>query len=121
MELAATPGVQIRLLSDAELVPTLTAAHGPLYGLLDLPAGAYKDTAAARVSTVRNLMMVRRDMTDDLAYRITRLLFEQKADLAAVHPAARELDPARAAVAPVAFHPGAVRYYREVGAWKDPR
>jgi TRAP transporter TAXI family solute receptor len=121
LELAATPGVHLRLISDADLVPKLTAAYGPLYDVLEVPAGAYKDTPAARVSIVRNLMMVRRDMPDDLAYRITRLLFEKKAELAAVHPAAGELDPKRAAVAPVPFHPGAVRYYREVGVWSDPR
>lgn len=121
LELAATPGVQVRLLSDADLVPKLTAAYGPLYDVLDVPPDAYKGMPGARVSIVRNLMMVRRDMPDDLAYRITRLLFEKKAELAAVHPAARDLDPKRAAVAPVPFHPGAIRYYREVGAWTDPR
>jgi TRAP transporter TAXI family solute receptor len=121
MELAATPGVKVRLVSDADLVPRLTEAHGPLYGVLEVPEGVYRGTAGARVSTVRNLMMVRTDLPEDLAYRITRLMFEKKADLAAVHPAARDLDPARAAVAPVPFHPGAIRYFREAGVWKDPR
>lgn len=121
MELAATPGMSIRLLSDADLVPRLNAAHGPLYGVLDVPEGVYRGTPGSRVSTVRNLMMVRKDMPEDLAYRITRLMFEKKAELAAVHPAARDLDPARAAVAPVAFHPGAIRYFREAGVWQDPR
>ena len=120
-ELAATPGLAIRLVSDADLVPRLNEAHGPLYGLLDVPEGAYRGTQSVRVSTVRNLMMVRRDMPDDLAYRITRLMFEKKGELAATHPAARDLDPARAAVAPVPFHPGAIRYFREAGFWKDPR
>jgi uncharacterized protein len=119
MELAATPGVSIRLLSDADLVPRLAEAHGPLYDVIDVPEGTYRGTPGARVSTVRNLMMVRPDMPEDLAYRITRLMFEKKAELAAVHPAARDLDPARAAIAPVPFHPGAVRYFREAGVWKD--
>lgn len=121
MELAATPGVSIRLLSDAELVPRLTETHGPLYGVLEVPEGVYRGVPAVRVSTVRNLMMVRRDMPEDLAYRITRLLFEKKAELAAAHAAARDLDPARAAVAPVPLHPGAIRYFREAGVWKDAR
>jgi TRAP transporter TAXI family solute receptor len=121
MELAATPGVAIRLVPDADLVPGLNQAHGTLYGVLDVPEGAYRGTPAARVSTVRNLMMVRCDMPVDLAYRVTRLLFEKKAELAATHPAARDLDPARAAQAPVPFHPGAIRYFREAGVWKDPR
>jgi TRAP transporter TAXI family solute receptor len=121
MELAATPGLTIRLLSDADLVPRLAEAHGPLYGVLDVPGSAYRGVAAVRVSTVRNLLMVRRDMSEDLAYHITRVLFERKAELAAAHPAARDLDPARAAIAPVPLHPGAIRYFREAGAWKDPR
>src|SRR4029453_12102379 len=113
MELAARRGASIRLLSDADLVPRLVAAHGALYGTLDVPAGSYRNTPAARVSTVRNLLMVRCDLGEDLAYRVTRLLFEKKADLAAVHKAAQALDPARAAAGPVAYHPGAIRYYRE--------
>jgi TRAP transporter TAXI family solute receptor len=121
MELAATPGVPVRMLSDGDLAPRLSAAHGPLYGVLDVPADTYKGVPAARVTIVRNLLMARCDLTEDLAYRITRLLFEKKADLAAVHPAARDLDPARSSVAPVPVHPGAIRYYREAGAWKEPR
>jgi TRAP transporter TAXI family solute receptor len=121
MELAATPGVVIRLVSDADLVPRLNEAHGPLYGTLDVPEAAYRGTPGARVSTVRNLMMVRCDMPDDLAYRITRLMFEKKSDLAAAHPAAHDLDAARASVAPVPFHPGAIRHFREAGVWKHPR
>ncbi len=121
MELAATPGVSVRLLSDADLVPRLNEAHGPLYGVLEVPEGVYRGVPRVRVSTVRNLMMVRRDMPEDLAYRITRLLFEKKAELAAAHAAARDLDPARAAVAPVPFHTGAIRYFREAGVWKDAR
>ena len=117
MELAATPGVRIRLLSDAELTPRLNARYGPLYGVLDVPENAYRGTPAARVSTVRNLLMARCDMPEALAHDVTAALFAHKAELEAVHRAARALDPARAAVAPVPFHPGAVRYYREAGVW----
>jgi TRAP transporter TAXI family solute receptor len=120
MELAATPGVRIRLLSDADVVPALNARYGPLYGLLDVPENAYRGTPGARVSTVRNLLMVRCDMPEPLAHDVTRALFQYKPELLAVHRAARDLDPARARVAPVPFHAGAVRYYREAGVWNEP-
>jgi TRAP-type uncharacterized transport system substrate-binding protein len=47
-------------------------------------------------------------------------LFDKQRALAAIHPEARQLTPERAARAsPAAFHPGAVRLYRERGAWKE--
>ena len=120
LELAATPRMRIRLLSDAALVDHLVAEHGPLYFTIEVPEGLYPGTAGVRASAVNNLLVVHAEMPEDLAYRIVKALFEAKAELSAVHPAARELDPKTAAVgAPLPYHPGAVRYYREVGAWAE--
>jgi TRAP-type uncharacterized transport system substrate-binding protein len=42
------------------------------------------------------------------------VLFERQADLAAIHPEARNLSLERAtAGSPAEFHPGALRFYRE--------
>ena len=58
-------------------------------------------------------------MPEQLAYDITRLLFEKQADLVAIHPQARDLSLATAVEgSPVPFHPGAIRYYTEKNAWK---
>jgi TRAP-type uncharacterized transport system substrate-binding protein len=56
-------------------------------------------------------------MSDDLAYAITRAMFENIADLQAVHPAANEttVDFTMSAT-PIPLHPGAIRYYEEIGA-----
>ena len=55
-------------------------------------------------------------MSDDLAYDITRLLFERQPELAAIHPEARNLTLATAVKgSPAPYHPGALRYYREKG------
>jgi TRAP-type uncharacterized transport system substrate-binding protein len=57
-------------------------------------------------------------MAEQLAYDITRVLFEQQPALAAIHPEARNLSLATATKgSPADFHPGAIRYYREKGAW----
>jgi TRAP transporter TAXI family solute receptor len=120
LELASAPRTRIRLLSDAALVDRLVEEHGKLYFTIAVPEGLYPGTAGVRASAVSNLLVAHEQMPEELAYGIVKALFEAKADLAAVHPAARELDAGRAAAgAPLAYHPGAVRYYREVGAWAE--
>jgi TRAP-type uncharacterized transport system substrate-binding protein len=58
-------------------------------------------------------------MPEQLAYDITRVLFERQADLAAIHPQARELSIETALEgSPIPFHAGAIRFYRERNAWK---
>jgi TRAP-type uncharacterized transport system substrate-binding protein len=66
---------------------------------------------------VPNYLVVSEKMDDKLAHDLTKLLFDQKQDLVAVHPEAKNLDPARAkkVIAPIELHPGAKRYFDEEG------
>lgn len=109
---------RVRLVPHVDLLPALEKEHGPLYERLHVPASTYPGAPAADVVGVWNLLVTRRDLDEELAYRITRALFEGRDDLAAAHPAARELEPRTAsrAVGRIELHPGARRYYREVGA-----
>ena len=60
--------------------------------------------------------IVNRSMSEDLAYQLTKLLFEQKTELVKVHPEAKNLDLETAQqVTPLELHPGARRYYQEAG------
>jgi uncharacterized protein len=56
-------------------------------------------------------------MSDDVVYQVTKALHENKAALASVFPAFNLLDPAKMAkpVQGMQFHPGAQKYYQEVG------
>ena len=63
---------------------------------------------------VANVLVVNRAMADDLAYDITRVLFEKKSELAAIHPEAAQLSRERGATgSPAEYHPGALRFYAE--------
>jgi TRAP-type uncharacterized transport system substrate-binding protein len=63
---------------------------------------------------VANFLVVPRTMGEDLAYQLTKLLFEKKDELVKVHPEARNLEIATAQeVAPLELHPGARRYFQE--------
>jgi TRAP-type uncharacterized transport system substrate-binding protein len=56
-------------------------------------------------------------MSDDVVYQVTKALHENKKDLTTVFRPFNLLDPGKMAkpVKALQFHPGAVRYYREVG------
>ena len=116
-DLAHSPGISIRMVPTGDLVPALQREHGPLYFSLDVPAGAYPGvTSAVPVVGVANVLVVNRSMPEQLAYDITRVLFEKQAELAGIHPEARKLSLETATKgSPADFHPGALRYYGERG------
>jgi uncharacterized protein len=64
------------------------------------------------------VLAVHEAMLEQLAYDITRTLFEHQADLAAIHPEAKNLSLLMAVEgSPAPFHEGAIRYYTEQHAW----
>jgi hypothetical protein len=122
LDLASSVGITARLLPSDEVLPTLQAEYGPtLYFLLVMPRASYPGlTRDVAVVGVQNALVVDDAMAEELAYDLTRTLFDRQPDLAAIHPEARHLALERALQgSPAPFHPGAVRYYRERGAWKQ--
>jgi hypothetical protein len=121
LDLASGATMPWRLVPHDEILPALQRHGAGLYSRIVIPAGAYPGVPAdVPVVGVANLLVVHDRMPDQLAYDITRLLFEKQAQLAVVHPEAAKLSLARAAAAaPAPFHPGAQRYYREHGVWKN--
>ena len=103
-------------LSDAEIGAAMAA--NPIFAQTTLPGGLYTGVDAdVAVLGVPNVLVVSSEMSDDLAYAITSAMFENIADLQAVHPAANQTTVAfTLAATPVPLHPGAIRYYEEIGA-----
>jgi len=87
-----------------------------------IPAGVYPGQGAVETVATRAWWVTRDSESDALIYGIARALFNpaNRGQLAGSHPAARDISLAYAADNPPApIHPGAVRFYREMG--KLPR
>lgn len=85
-----------------------------------IPAGTY-DGQEADVPTVAvsNFLVSHEGVSDEIAYQMTKQLFENLDTLVAAHQAAAQIDMAKALEGmPIPLHPGAERYYREMGILK---
>lgn len=117
-DLAATPGVKIKLIDHADVVGKMNAKYGELYSTGTIPKGSYpgyeKDNAIAEVW---NIIVTGEKMSNDDAYNIVKTLVEKKADLVAVHKEAASftLENQKQAKSPIPFHPGALKYFKEKG------
>jgi hypothetical protein len=93
---------------------------GPPFKPVIIPANTYagqdKDVPTAAVI---NYLVTSSAVSDDLAYQMTKLVYESLPELANAHAAGREIKLENAATgSPVPLHPGAIRYYKEKGLIK---
>ncbi len=116
MNLATTNDIRIIELSDEEFAAAREA--NPIFARTTLDGGLYEGVDEdVAVLGVPNVLVASSEMSDDLAYKITKTMFENIEDLQAVHPAAKQTTVAFTLDAtPIPLHPGAIRYYEETGA-----
>ena len=92
----------------------------PFYSRHTIPAGSYDwQHNAIHTAAVKATLIVNSSVDEDLVYRLTKALFENKAKIEAAHIKGGELDPTFAVESiSVPFHPGAQKYYIETGILK---
>lgn len=106
--------VDVRLIDLQEVARPLMRTYGDLYRETTVPASVYGLSSAVTTVSVPNYLVVSRDMPQDTAYWITKVLFERQPDLARAHPEGHRLGQwAAIRTHPLDLHPGAVRWYRE--------
>ena len=93
---------------------------GAPYISVTIPAGTYEgQTEDVQTAAVGNFLITHDGVSDETAYQMTKLLFENLPQMVAAHAAAKAIDPAKALDGmPVPLHPGAERYYKEAGLLK---
>ncbi|MGH6761817.1 MAG: TAXI family TRAP transporter solute-binding subunit [Phyllobacterium sp.] len=100
----------------SEFVEKIGAPYLPV----TIPANTYDgQTEDVQTAAVGNFLITHEGVSDETAYQMTKLLFENLEALSAAHAAAKAIDPAKALDGmPVPLHPGAERYYKEKGLLK---
>ncbi|MEV6875008.1 TAXI family TRAP transporter solute-binding subunit [Amycolatopsis sp. NPDC051128] len=102
----------LRLLDIAELMPKMQAIS-QVYGTATIPASTYDQLVPVTTLVVPNFLVVRREMSDDVAEALVRGLFDARPQLALANPAALSIDVHPGIeTQPIPLHPGALRYYR---------
>ncbi len=117
-DLAATPGVKIKLIDHAEFVDAMNKKSGPLYVKDVIPAKSYAgQDAPNQIASVWNILVASDKMSEQTAYNIVKTLFEKKPELVAVHKEAQNIDfkYQNNSASPVPYHPGAIKYFKEQG------
>ena len=92
----------------------------PFYTQFPIPGGSYKGhSGAVKTVAVKATFIVSSKLSEDTVYRLTKTLFESKAQIEAAHIKGRELSSSYAVEGiSVPFHAGADKYFREIGALK---
>jgi TRAP transporter TAXI family solute receptor len=98
---------KVKFLDITPLLPELKQVND-VYDQGVIPAAAYGQPADVPTVVVPNLLLVREDFPANNACALTKLLFDKQAELAKVHPAAKEITKQLATrTEPVPLHPGA--------------
>ena len=114
VDYATTNQLNLVSLSDSELAAI--RSEYPFLVQDNLPAGTYTGQANDVVCVaVQAALVASEDLSEDVVYEITKGLFENKAELEAGHAKFGFLDPKVASIGTVPLHPGAEKYYKEIG------
>ena len=94
----------------------------PFFNAASIPANTYRGQAEAfdgmNVGSMH--LVAPAALDEETVYRFTRILYENRADVVKKHPAGKAIQPGnviRDTGTP--FHPGAIRFYREIGIWPN--
>jgi TRAP transporter TAXI family solute receptor len=111
-ELALTRNIRILSFSDEEFAQI--AASTPAYQKLEAPAESYKNVPAFNAPAVWNVLVANQNMSDEMAYNLTKIAFDnidkvRQAVGVARFTTVENMDK----LAGVPLHPGAQKYFDE--------
>ena len=116
-QLMASAGESVTLLNFTEDQMATADGDKGLWTPFTIPAGTYPNQDAD-VQTIAqpNFLATSADLPEENVYMITKTIYENLPFLQAIHPATKAMAIEKAiAGLPLPLHPGAAKYYQEVG------
>ncbi len=120
---AATTQDLIYVPFDPEAIEALLREY-PFFDRATIPAGTYRgldeDFAGLNVGSMHLVTSAAAD--EEVVYDVTKTIWEHRAEVVEKHPAGRAINP-NVAVRDTGtpFHPGAIRFFRELDIWPADR
>jgi hypothetical protein len=117
-DIANTPGIKIKLLDHADLVPAMNKKWGDLYVKDVIHKDVYRGMDVDNhQATVMNLLVAPTNMSEKEAHDIVKAFFDHHDELVRVHKEAENirLENQKKEASPIPWHPGAVKYFAERG------
>jgi TRAP transporter TAXI family solute receptor len=113
-DLQLTTNGRVLQMTPEEVEKTVNSA--PFLSPFQIPANVYKDQPdPLNTVAVWNVIVVSKDLPDDVVYQITKACAEHKADFATAAAVGKQVKPENIAFALGPIHPGAAKYYKEIG------
>ena len=118
VELATTNDINLLAIDDAH-AEKLAAAY-PFYTTYPIPGGSYKGVDEdVQTVAIKATLIASPKLSEDVVYNLTKAIFENQKEIASAHAKGEELSLEYAVSGiSVPFHPGAEKYFKEVGALK---
>lgn len=83
------------------------------YNQVMVPADVYNTDADGALLGVNNMLIVDAGMDEEVAYKITKSIYENMDAFRAENAHARQIEPERSLELKIPLHPGAARYFNE--------
>ncbi len=94
----------------------------PFFNAITLPANTYKgQTEPFATMNVGAMHLITSEKVDEsLVYQFTKVLYTNRAEVVKRHGAGKAINPKNVVKSTgTPFHPGAIRFYREIGIWTE--
>ena len=118
VELATTKSINVIEIDDQHA--KILSDKYPFYTQYLIPGGSYNGVPNdVKTVAVKATVITSTKVSDDVIYSLTKALFDNKSAIEQSHAKGSELSTEYAVAGiSVPFHPGAEKYYKEVGALK---
>lgn len=85
----------------------------PNYNKVVVPKDTYNTDADGTLLGVNNMLIVDAGMSDEVAYEITKAIYDNMDEFRAENALANQIEPERSLTLKIPLHPGAAKYFEE--------